>query len=436
MPPDIALQAIRSGSWRSRLPAAWRRPLAHLALSWIALMVLTASAWSEMAAVTTTTSCSSRPSSHGLSGCDGQSLPGCSWLVARPRARRAALFVWLELAGVNIVAQAGRWALPDVLAILGPRVTAGLLFPLAYMVFLVPFGDELVPALQMITADVVIWLTRISGIAAVIDGVFIDTPAGLFEVAEACSGVKFLIAMIALGVLVAQTCFERWGRRLAFIATCIAVPIIANGVRARGTIYIAQSQGIEFAAGSLFYGWIFFAIVVAVILGRRGASSTAIRGAGDRRQALAEAFSGFTAQGRSIILAIAAIILIFAAWNVLASRLEADLPDRLVAPQVDGWTQETPSMQLDWEPRASGADLRLLTSYVDREGRRVDLFAAAYATQGPGRDPAAYGEGALVPDTDWRWLRSGESRPDATSDYLFALGSVKRLAQTAGASGT
>ncbi|WBY15869.1 exosortase A [Erythrobacteraceae bacterium WH01K] len=449
MPPDIALQAIRTGSWRSRLPISWRRPLAHLALSWIALMVLTASAWAEMAVQWWNIS----TYNHILF-----IPPIVAWLVWLRRAELArlqplgcwpglvlvagALFVWLlgELAGVNIVAQAGAvGALQmSVLAILGPRVTAGLLFPLAYMVFLVPFGDQLVPALQMITADVVIWLTRISGIPAVIDGVFIDTPAGLFEVAEACSGVKFLIAMIALGVLVAQTCFERWGRRLAFMATCIAVPIIANGVRAWGTIYIAQSQGIEFAAGfdHIFYGWIFFAIVVAVILGAawrffdRDPEEPGIDG-----QALAEsrAFSkleAFTAEGRSILLAIAAIILIFAAWNTLASRLEADLSDRLVAPQANGWTQEAPSMQLDWEPRASGADLRLLTSYVDGEGRRVDLFAAAYATQGPGRDPAAYGEGALVPDTDWRWLRSGENRPDATSDYLFALGSVKRLAQT------
>jgi len=43
--------------------------------------------------------------------------------------------------------------------------------------------------------------------------VFIDTPAGLFEVAEACSGVKFLIAMTAFGVLASNVCFVGWKRR-------------------------------------------------------------------------------------------------------------------------------------------------------------------------------------------------------------------------------
>jgi hypothetical protein len=40
-------------------------------------------------------------------------------------------------------------------------------------------------------------------------------------------------------------------------------------VRAWGTFYIAQSQGIEFAAGfdHIVYGWVFFALVMAVLLG-------------------------------------------------------------------------------------------------------------------------------------------------------------------------
>ena len=39
-------------------------------------------------------------------------------------------------------------------------------------------------------------------------------------------------------------------------------------MRAWGTIYIAQSQGLEFAEGfdHIFYGWVFFAIVLAALL--------------------------------------------------------------------------------------------------------------------------------------------------------------------------
>jgi exosortase len=137
------------------------------------------------------------------------------------------------------------------------------------MLFLVPFGDEIIPALQAITAKLAVALTHASGVPATVDGVFIDTPVGLFEVAEACSGVKFLIAMVALGTLVAHLCFASWKRRAAFMAAAVVVPVLANGVRAWGTIFVAQSQGIAFAAGfdHIVYGWIFFALVMAAVLG-------------------------------------------------------------------------------------------------------------------------------------------------------------------------
>ncbi|MCJ8283304.1 MAG: archaeosortase/exosortase family protein, partial [Rivularia sp. ALOHA_DT_140] len=70
-----------------------------------------------------------------------------------------------------------------------------------------------IPFLQMVTAQMTIALTVWSGVPAFIDGIYIDTPAGLFIVAEECSGVKFLIAMVTLAVLVAFTRFLSWKRR-------------------------------------------------------------------------------------------------------------------------------------------------------------------------------------------------------------------------------
>ncbi|MEP2180782.1 MAG: exosortase, partial [Marinomonas sp.] len=151
----------------------------------------------------------------------------------------------------------------------GPRLTAYLLLPIGMMCFLVPFGDEVIPFLQSITAEIAIALTKLSGVEAVYEDIYIHTPVGLFIVAEECSGVKFLVAMVTLGVLVAFTSFSTWKRRALFMAACVLVPIIANGIRAWGTIFIAQSQGVEFAAGfdHIIYGWVFFAIVMALVLG-------------------------------------------------------------------------------------------------------------------------------------------------------------------------
>lgn len=269
MPPDAAL-----------VPAAWRVPLGQLALAWLALIALTRNDWSEMAHQWWDAS----TYNHIL-----LVPPILAWLVRQRWAELARLtpaawwpglallaggaLAWLAgtTLAINTVSQLGAVAMLQaaVVVLLGPRIAAGLLFPLGYMLFLVPFGDELVPALQAITADMAVALTQASGVPATIDGVFIDTPAGLFEVAEACSGVKFLVAMIALGSLVAHLCFASWKRRALFMTAAVIVPVLANGVRAWGTIYIAQSQGVAFAAGfdHIVYGWIFFALVMTAVLG-------------------------------------------------------------------------------------------------------------------------------------------------------------------------
>jgi exosortase A len=277
MPPE---RAVAGGvTWRERASVTWRTPLQQLAFAWGALALLTRGDWAEMARQW-----------WNSSTCNHILLipPILAWLVClrwpelarlRPQAwwpgfawLGAGLLAW-ELGtatSINLMAQLGTVIIMQaaVAVLLGPRIVAALLFPFAYMIFLVPFGDEIVPPLQAITAKMAVALTQVSGVPATISGVFIDTPVGRFEVAQACSGVKFLVAMIALGTLVAHLCFRSWKRRAAFMSACAIVPVLANWVRAWGTIYIAQSRGVEFAAGfdHIVYGWFFFAIVMTALL--------------------------------------------------------------------------------------------------------------------------------------------------------------------------
>jgi len=278
MPPETAaLPNPRAGL---RIPAAWRAPLAALAAAALALVLATISAWAAMAhqwwnidtynhllLVPLITAWLVALKEEELGRLAPQPfLPGLIGVAAGFALWRAG-----EGLGINLVAQAGAVAALQAAAvtILGLRASLVLALPIAFAAFLVPFGDEIIPPLQSITAEIAIALAHASGVPARIDGIYIDTPAGLFIVAEACSGVKFLIAMVTLGVLVAATRFDRWRTRVGFMAACVIVPILANGVRAWATIYVAQYVGAEKATGfdHIVYGWVFFAIVIAVLLG-------------------------------------------------------------------------------------------------------------------------------------------------------------------------
>ncbi|MXO83714.1 exosortase A [Altererythrobacter aestiaquae] len=437
------------GSVFSSIPNHWRSPLGRLALAWLAIFALTFRDWLTMFDqwwnISTYNHILLVPLIVGWLIYDRRrqlrDLQPAAWWPGL-FAVGIALFFWLigSLASVNTVSQLGAvLALQaSTLVLLGPRIAAANLFPLTYMLFLVPFGDELVPTLQMITADLVIALTEWSGIPAIIDGVFIDTPVGLFEVAEACSGVKFLIAMVALGTLVAYSCFKSWKRRIVFMAAAIALPIFANGVRAWGTIYIAQSQGIEFAVGfdHVLYGWVFFALVVGALLAiswryfDRDPEDLGIDLPSIADQAWFQRVSAATTGGSKAIAAVAALIILFGGWHAMASRVEASVPVSIALPDVKGWSRVDYAPLVDWAPKATGADHRLLGRYRNEAGQEVDVFLALYAAQEEGREASAYGEGALSTEKEWRWLAPGEPVPEAVSDYLLANGQVKRLAQT------
>lgn len=259
---------------------AWKSFALRLALAWAALFALTHAQWQAMAYlwwnVATYSFILLLPPiiawlialrRHELSAIVPTAWwPGMGWLTV-------GLMLWVGgmANGIDLFAQAGTVMAFQgaVITLLGMRGTLILAFPIAYSSFLVPFGDEIVPQLQAITAHLATALTEASGIESVSDGIHIDTPAGLFVVAEACSGVRFLIAMVALGVLVVFTCFESWSRRAWFTLACFVVPIIANGIRAWATIFVAQYVGAE-RAGSfdhIVYGWFFFGIVIVIVLG-------------------------------------------------------------------------------------------------------------------------------------------------------------------------
>jgi exosortase A len=431
----------------SSLPEAWRWPLIALAAAWLGLIALFARDWADMAAQWW----GSSTYNHVLL------VPAIvAWLVALRRRELAkiapsawwpglvvvagAAFVWVlgAFAGVSLARQLGAVAMLQgaTLALLGPRVGAGLAFPLGYLLFLVPFGDELIPALQLATARMAMALLSASGIPALLEGVFITTPTGYFKVAEACSGVKFLIAMVAFGVLVANLCYRRWPRRLAFLAVAVAVPVLANGVRAWGTILVAHYRGIEFAAGfdHVFYGWVFFAAVIALVLAAgwrgfdRAPDDPQIDGA-----ALAASFdrlAGLRSGRQAALAGIAAIALGAAAWSAAADRLEAAVPARIALPEVPGWRRVDYAPLAWWQPRHAGADHRLLGRYANAAGDMVDVSYALYSGQSEGREAGGFGQGALTPETDWAWAEPGPPLAGARVDRLAAPGPVLRVAAT------
>jgi exosortase A len=373
-------------------------------------------------------------------------VPLIAWLVAQRRRELSRLVpaAWwpgLILVGAGAIAwllgEAGAVAFARhlglvlmlqgaVVASLGKAVARGVAFPLFYALFLVPAGEELVPAMQTLTAQITAFLLGLSGVSAHLEGIFITTSTGYFQVAEACAGIRFLIAMAAFGALVANVCFRSWPRRIAFMAVSILVPILANGVRAWGTIYVAHRTGsIDFAASfdHVIYGGIFFAVVIALILGigwrffDRGV---------DEPWFDPERLQPDVPRGARLNHVAAAILLTAAApaaWaHIVTAAGTKSVPADIVMPDVPGWRRVPTGQGRAWQPHFRGADLVRLAHYRDREGKAVDFAIIVFASQSEGRELVGFGQGAVAPEGAWAWTADAAAPPGGRAERIASHG--------------
>lgn len=203
---------------------------------------------------------------HDLRHIPAQPLPSAALLGLAP----AIGWLVAERLGIMEGRQLMVIAFAEVLflAILGWRLCWTIAGPLLYLFFLVPFGEFLVPKLQDITAVFIAFGLGLTNIPAYIDGYVIEIPAGTFYVAEACAGLRFLVASFAFGVLYALMMYKNPMRQTAFILVSVIVPVIANGFRALGIVLLGHWLGSAEAAAAdhILYGWVFFSLVILMLI--------------------------------------------------------------------------------------------------------------------------------------------------------------------------
>ena len=161
-----------------------------------------------------------------------------------------------------------------VLLILGPAVFRILLFPMSFLLLMVPLPQSLVNTiafpLQLIAAKWAVWSLQQISIPVLLEGNIIHLPQGELFVAEACSGLRSLMALLTLGIVFAH--FFRRGKTLQqiiLVASTIPIAIFVNAIRVALTGYLAQRYGMEAAGGVIhdFQGLITFSLAFFLLLG-------------------------------------------------------------------------------------------------------------------------------------------------------------------------
>ena len=341
-----------------------------------------------------------------------------SWLGLLVAFGGLFLVVFGELATLYVIAQYGFLVVLHgvALAALGWRAYRIVAVPLALLFFVVPLPEflynNLSQSLQLISSEIGVWFVRLFGISVFLEGNVIHLAEMQLQVVEACSGLRYLFPLMAVGFIVAYI-FKAplWKKAVVFLST-IPITVLMNSLRIGLIGITVEYWGREMADGILhdFEGWVVFMSSLGVLL----LEMWLLNFVGQPRRAFADAFhiewpgplpegTRFRAPGVSAPLVAALALLLGGA--ILSSLL----PDREEVVPVRAAFAQFPGELGGWQGRvdrlesifvdALKFDDYLLADYTGPGGARVNLYAAYYGSQRKGA--SVHSPRTCIPGGGW-----------------------------------
>ena len=160
-----------------------------------------------------------------------------------------------------------------ILFLFGRQVLALLALPVGYLLFMVPIPyilyDTVAFPLKLFVASASVWSLKLLGVVVWREGNIIQFPNVVLEVADACSGLRSLISLLALGVAYAWLVLPPGRRRWLLLAAAVPTAIFTNGLRVVLTGVLAQHWGARAAEGFFheFAGFAVFGLAAALLFG-------------------------------------------------------------------------------------------------------------------------------------------------------------------------
>jgi EpsI family protein len=305
------------------------------------------------------------------------------------------------------------------LLLFGPRVFRIALFPLAYLFAMVPIWDvftsRLHPIFQLYSARVGVAMVHAIGIPALREGVMIVLPNVTLEVAQACSGINYLIAVLCTGYPLTHMLIKRWPKRLMILGASAVIAVLTNAIRVAIVCVFAYHElrgpdgdihGPFALFRSLMISVIGFAVLFGLVLrfADRNDDAGSHQGETNINQRLPRM------NGAAVMLA---VIVLASCVTFLHVRRATAVPLKngfaWVPPRVGGWTSRLGSFPSDLD--SVSFDDHLSRNYQASDGAELNLFIGYFQNQEQGKELAGYSlRTALASDQSKKYTIDAGSR--------------------------
>lgn len=340
------------------------------------------------------------------------------------------LFFWFlaNAIDVQVAKQLAMISLVPIMLwlLLGSTILRSVLFPVCYLFFAIPLGQALIPPLMDFTANFTVLLVQLTGVPIYQDGLFFVLPSGSWSVVEECSGVRYLIASLALGAVFAHMNYQSIRKRIVYIAAAIVVPIAANGLRAYGIVMIGHLSDMQLATGvdHLLYGWVFFGIIIflMIYIGSFWSDSQL-----NHAKSSGSLTSTLPVERKKVLISlvficIAAIVLSTSlAYREIQPVTGTADATTLLPQSFDSW-QRQPGVDIGWAPERLTPDINIERVYR-YDDDLVQLNIAHYFYQRAGAEAVSSENRLTNPyGGDWKLTHSGNLK---VGEHQIAEGEIQ-----------
>ena len=178
--------------------------------------------------------------------------------------------------------------------------------PLLILLFMIPLPQfvlaNLSTKLQLLSSQIGVEVIRLFDISVFVEGNVIDLGGYKLQVAEACSGLRYLFPLMTLGFLMAYFYKGALWKRVALFLSSIPITVLMNSIRVGVIGVTVEHWGIAMAEGFLheFQGWMVFMISMAMMFVEIAMLNRIGRERGDWRQLFGSRISRADSRGTAV----------------------------------------------------------------------------------------------------------------------------------------
>ncbi|MGA2780223.1 MAG: VPLPA-CTERM-specific exosortase XrtD [Steroidobacteraceae bacterium] len=310
-----------------------------------------------------------------------------------------------------------------VLSFLGWQAFRLIAIPLCTLFFMIPlpqfFMANLSTTLQLVSSQIGVFVMRLFDISVLLEGNVIDLGGYKLQVADACSGLRYLFPLMTLGFLMAYFYKGALWKRVVLFLSSIPVTVIMNSFRIGVIGVTVERWGIQMAEGFLheFQGWLVFMVSAALLLIEMAALHRIGHSPGHWRQAFgvelpARTPAGAVVRKRSLpsSFGVATLALLgFVTITFALPRPSEFYPERASFAEypmrIGEWRGNRQSLEGIYTDELKLDDY-VLANYVDASGNVVNIYIAWYNSQRKGE--AVHSPRSCLPGGGWQMKEFGQ----------------------------